>query len=120
MPLNTPLTALVAEVMDGPSPLRLRGQMSATAVRERIYRVAADDLRHHAEIGVAYDPANDPRFQWLCEWASIVEGTRDHFSPSLAASARFLAITPQALLSGRDFAAGETTESEPLTLAQGS
>lgn len=93
---------------------------STTAWRARIYRAAALEADYRHSIGIAYDPAGDARFQWLCEWAQILEGTRRHHTSGLEHTMRFLFMEPGEFLSGKDLASGERPEKPTFTLVQGS
>lgn len=110
MTSESPITCLVKELDGGPSPFMLRGKMSAVDARIRIYRAASEELAYKQSLGRAYDPAADSRFKWLLEWAEVLEGVRQRFTPGLHSCMRFLFMPVDQLLSPRDLQAGERPE----------
>lgn len=102
---------------DGSTPQSHRGKLTPMAIRERIYRATAEELAWKIREGRTYDPAGDLRFQWLLQWAEVLEGSRRRIDPNVDAGMRYIFLPVDSLLTAKDYAAGERRE--PLTLVQG-
>ena len=63
--------------------------------RAALYQAACDEIRLKAEADLIYDPADDRRFLWACQWLDVANGTRYRIDLALHDCAAMFFGTPQ-------------------------
>ena len=70
--MESPIYDLVAPWWGTPSPRA--SQISRH--RAALYEAAAKEIRLNDDANVIYDPSDDHRFVWACQWLDVANGTR--------------------------------------------
>jgi len=109
-PRRNPVACLVA----GWRHLRLPTPPQVMGYREALFSATLEEVRLQSAAGVLYDPSEDYRFKWACQWLAVAEGSLRRVDQRLCDIVEFMcAVCP---VSGKQRATGDAQEvAETLT-----
>ena len=77
--MNSPIYTLVQSWWSTKPPAAHR----ISAHRSSLYSAASSEIALKAEGDLIYDPADDRRFLWACQWLDVANGTRPRIDIAL-------------------------------------
>ena len=58
------------------------GKLEVSACRARLFTAAVHEINAKANAGICYDPMQDARFNWACQWLDLAYGSIHSIDPT--------------------------------------